>query len=100
MLVRSVLKHGKYIFDLDYILQNLPVFKTAHAFEILKMVQDVFEDIDAINYHRDPAVTDNYSFCDNYDLEYGGVYCEDVHESEDTELSSDTGVPNLTLYFF
>ena len=68
-------------------MDNLPVFKTSHAVDILCMFHDVFEDIDL-------AELEVYTISDEelgqvtkfYDLEYGGIYQE---LSEEFCLESD-----------
>ena len=40
-LIKMVLKHSSRIF-MNYIMDNLPVFKTSHAVDILCMFRDVF----------------------------------------------------------
>ena len=93
-LIDAVMKHAKYIFTLDYILVNLPVFTTTHAVQILYMVQDVFEDIDAAELNSvgdcDTCPIGNF-VSKYYDLEYGGIY-EGVAPEEsdnDDKLTSD-----------
>ena len=44
-LVNAVVKHSKFMFSMDYILTNLPMFKTQRVLDILHMFQDLFEDI-------------------------------------------------------
>ena len=82
-LIKAVLSNCKYIFDVDYIMENLPVFKREHANDILYMVRDTFEDFD---------ISDDFSTGSeevaggSYDLEYGGNY-SDIEESESDYLS-------------
>lgn len=45
-LVDSVLASCEHIFDLSYIINNLPVFQLDHAKEILYIIADVFGDVD------------------------------------------------------
>jgi hypothetical protein len=78
-----VIKNAKFIFTLDYILNNLPIFKIDHAVAILKMIEDVFEDISTIDVvcpleqqHACKAVND---------LEYGGQY-EISDSSDDSDV--------------
>ena len=60
------------MFSMDYILANLPVFKTQRVLDILRMFQDVFEDIFPFQLHSDGHFQES---CENtlvlYDLEYG-----------------------------
>ena len=88
-LVKSVLKHCKYIFNAEYIMDNLPVFKKEHAYDILHMVKDTFEDFDIEN-ERDDSLEEFYEDSSEYDLdhEFGGDYTDD--ESDDDSLV-DTG---------
>lgn len=73
-------------------LDNLPVFKTSHAVDILCMIHDVFKDIDL----KQPEV---YATSDEefgqvtkfYDLEYGGI-CQELTDEfcpESDVLSDD-----------
>ncbi|XP_015797640.2 probable ATP-dependent DNA helicase RecS [Nothobranchius furzeri] len=43
-LINSVLEHCAEIFDLNFIMNNLPVFSKRHAQEILRILFEVFED--------------------------------------------------------
>lgn len=91
-LIKMVLKHSSWIFTKNYIMDNLPVFKTSHAVDILCMFHDVFKDIDL----KQPEV---YATSDEefgqvtkfYDLEYGGIYQELTDEfcPESDVLSDD-----------
>ena len=45
-LSKSLLSHCKYIFNVDYIMENLAVFKKEHVCDILHMVRDSFEDFE------------------------------------------------------
>ena len=42
-LIKMGLKHSSRIFTKNYIMDNLPVFKTSYAVDILRMFHDVFE---------------------------------------------------------
>lgn len=43
-LIDSVVEHLSKIFHHTYILQNLPMFKTEHGYEILRITHEVFDD--------------------------------------------------------
>lgn len=45
-LVDAVLSHCEHIFDLAYIMNNLPVFRLEHGKEIMIIIADVFGDFD------------------------------------------------------
>lgn len=45
-LIKLVLLKCKYIFDLDFIMENLFVLKREYVYDILYMVRDIFEDFD------------------------------------------------------
>lgn len=45
-LIDSVVDHLSHIFDLTYVLQNLPVFRKEHGQEILRIVHTVFGDFE------------------------------------------------------
>ena len=70
-LINAVVKECKFKFTLEYILNNLPVFKVEHAVAIIKMIENVFEDIctsDIVCPVEYELVTDVH------DLEYGAQY--------------------------
>ena len=83
-LIKSVLSNCKYIFDLDFIMETLPVLKREHAYDILHMVRDTFEDFD-INEEFNTG-SEEQSLPGFYDLEYGGNYSNS--EESDSEVSS------------
>ena len=86
-LIKMVLKHSSRIFTKNYVMDNLPVFKTSHAVDILCMFHDVFEDIDLVELEvygtSDEELGQVTKF---YNLEYGGIYQE---LSEEFSLESD-----------
>ena len=91
-LIKSVLKHSRWIFTESYIMDNLPVFKTSHAREILCMFHDVFEDIDVTQLEVNPTNDEEFGLLTKfYDLEYGGIYQELSEEfsPEGDELTDD-----------
>ncbi|XP_063041289.1 probable ATP-dependent DNA helicase RecS [Engraulis encrasicolus] len=45
-LIEEAVKHSPYIFDINYITNNLPVFSLRHAQEILLIVSEVFGDFE------------------------------------------------------
>ncbi|XP_028404067.1 Werner syndrome ATP-dependent helicase-like [Dendronephthya gigantea] len=44
-LIELVVQQAKYIFSVDYLMSNLPVFSRKHAVQILQIFNEVFEDI-------------------------------------------------------
>ena len=86
-LVKSVLKHCKYIFNAEYIMDNLPVFKREHAYDILHMVRDTFEEFD-IEDEFDGSLEKFYEHSYVYDLEFGGEYT-DVESDADSLVDTD-----------
>ena len=66
-------------------MDNLPVFKKEHAYDILHMVKDAFEDFDIEN-ECDDSLEEFYEDSSEYDLdhEFGGDYTDD--ESDDDSL--------------
>ena len=62
-------------------MDNLPVFKKEHAYDILHMVKDTFEDFDIEN-----ECDEDYEDSSEYDLdhEFGGDYTDE--ESDDDSL--------------
>ena len=88
-LIKMVLKHSSRIFTKNYILDNLPVFKTSHAVDILCMFHDVFEDIDLAELEVYATSDEEFGQVTKYyDLEYGGIYQELAEEfCPDSDLS-------------
>lgn len=82
-LIKIVVKHCKYIFNAECITDNLPVFKKEHAYDILHMVKDTFEDFD-IEDEFDESLEELYEESCVYDLEFGSDYTD--HESDDDSL--------------
>ena len=82
-LIKIFVKHCKYIFNAEYITDNLPVFKKEHAYDILHMVKDTFEDFD-IEDEFDERLEELYEESCVYDLEFGSDYTD--HESDDDSL--------------
>ena len=77
-LVVSVLNHCQYIFDLQYVIVNLPVFKLDHAKEILNIIIEVFGDVDV-----DVQSVLSESL-DEPDLYYG-TYFDDADDCSDAD---------------
>lgn len=91
-LIKMVLKHSSRIFTKNYIMDNLPVFKTSHAVDILCMFHDVFEDIDLAELEVCATTHEELGHVTKcYDLEYGGIYQEMTEEFclENDVLSDD-----------
>lgn len=62
-----MLTHCQYIFDLLYIIDNLPVFRLDHAKEIVIIISDVFGDTDVdLQYHSEGYLTDPDLYYINY----------------------------------
>lgn len=88
-LIKSVLSNCKYIFDLEYIMENLPVFKKEHAYDILHMVRDTFDDFE-FNEEIFTDSVEQYVFNpESYDLEYGGNYSNSEESESDSFSDSD-----------
>ena len=45
-LIDAVLEQCTQIFDLEFIIHNLPIFKLEHAKEILRIMHEVFDDLE------------------------------------------------------
>lgn len=82
-LIKIVVKHCKYIFNAEYITDNFPVFKKEHAYDILHMVKDTFEDFD-MEDEFDESLEEFYEESCVYDLEFGSDYTD--QESDDDSL--------------
>ena len=71
------LSNAKYIFDIEYVLDNLHVFNVQHAIDITYMCADVFADFEAHideKYYKMATTYQAATGADNYDLDYGGNY--------------------------
>ena len=96
-LIDVIVKNSKYIFDLDYITKNFPVFSEDHAVEILHIIKDVFGDIENSNIPEASKHEDQTEgkLQHVYNLEYGGEYSQDMEKlNEDT---SDCDVNDLLM---
>lgn len=78
-LIDAVLEHCAQIFNLNFIIQNLPVFKLEHAKEILRIMYEVFDDIKQSQtiLYDDTVV--------QVDMDYTGYFDE---EHEDDQIQS------------
>ena len=86
-LTNSVLKTCKYIFSVDDVIDLNPVFSKRHAYDILHMIRDVFEDFEV----NEPSDLENKEFCSyDADLEYGGIYEESGSTGEEDSVASDS----------
>ena len=90
-LKKSILSNAKYIFDIEYVLDNLHVFNVQHAIDITYMCADVFADFE-VHIDEKYKMATTYQAAagaDNYDLDYGGNYsyseCDRESESEESE---------------
>ena len=68
----AIMQKCKYIFDLHFIVYNIPIFKFEHAIEILYIIKDVFEDLDDKAFPKGIELKKDLEF--NIDFECGGVY--------------------------
>ena len=94
-LIAATIQKCKYIFDLDYVVANLPVFKLEHGGEILHMVKDVFEDIDDVELPKGDEFKAQLEY--NLDLECGGVY-ESVSSGEESDRSVDSEMSGVESF--
>ncbi|XP_028441999.1 putative ATP-dependent DNA helicase Q1 [Perca flavescens] len=76
-LIEAVVEHSKHIFDLAYIITNLPVFRARHAREILLVISEVFGDIEL-----DIEPTSHKDSFTEPDIDYTGYFDEDEDSSE------------------
>lgn len=84
-LVDAVLHHSEHIFDLAYIMNNLPVFRLEHAKEILIIIADVFGDFDL---NVEPGLND--SFCEP-DLYFTNYFDDDdLSDASRSQVSSES----------
>lgn len=82
VLIESVIESVHEIFDITYIMQNLPVFDINHGQEILKIVHKVFEDFDLCKFPDTPE-----ELYLQPDIDFTGYF--DVEDEDDeTSLSS------------
>ena len=97
-MIDVIVKNCKYIFDLDYITKNFPVFSENHPVEILHIIKDVFDVFGDIENSNIPEASKHEDQTDGklqhvYNLEYGGEYSQDTEKlNEDT---SDCDVNDL-----
>ena len=85
-LIKKVLKHASFIFTADYILENLPVFSKKHAMDILRIISEVFEDIDEAEIDDQCSMPDFEHYDHNMYMYWDGI----IHESSDSdEVMSD-----------
>ncbi|KAK7945430.1 hypothetical protein WMY93_001158 [Mugilogobius chulae] len=80
-LIKDVLEHCPNIFDINYICTHLPVFSKEHATKILRIIHEVFEDIDNC-----PTILSPESVSPP-DVNYTGYY-DEMHSEELSSLSS------------
>ena len=86
-LTNSVLKTCKYIFSVDDVIDLNPVFSKRHAYDILHMIRDVFEDFEV----SEPSDLENQDFFSHdADLEYGGIYEESGSTGDEDSIASDS----------
>ncbi|XP_077061923.1 putative ATP-dependent DNA helicase Q1 [Siphateles boraxobius] len=81
-LIEAVVEHSEHIFDLTYIINNLPVFRARHAREILLVISEVFGDIEL-----DIQPTSHEDSFTEPDIDYTGYF-----DDEDEDLS-EIGTP-------
>lgn len=84
-LIEAVVEHSTHIFDLAYIVSNLPVFRLQHAREILQVISEVFGDIEDIE-----STSHEDSFTEP-DIYYMGYFDE---EDEDFEIGTQHSSPD------
>lgn len=89
VLINSVVDHCKHIFDLEYIMDNLPVFSKEHAQQILVVCHEVFGDFELPEIHVSPSeyeVPDQHfkGYFDDYSESSQGTPC---HSSTESGLS-------------
>ncbi|KAK7939597.1 hypothetical protein WMY93_002923 [Mugilogobius chulae] len=77
-LIVAVLEHCPFIFDLNYIISNLPVFRVEHAREILTIISEVFGDIDSAQAVQEEE-------CLDLDINFLGYFDE---EDDDFEITT------------
>lgn len=96
-LIESVVENCTHIFDYVYIVTHLPVFYGEHAKEILRIIYEVFGDIEYV----EPSVLESF---DEPDLDYPGYFdgpddYDNVTENDvsslygsDSDLDSSSGI--------
>lgn len=87
VLINSVVEHCAHIFDLDYIMDNLPVFSKEHAQEILMVCFEVFEDFEFSEINVPPS---DYVVPDQHFTGYFDEYSESTpscHSSTESGFS-------------
>ncbi|XP_076146136.1 putative ATP-dependent DNA helicase Q1 [Alosa pseudoharengus] len=96
-LIDAVLEQCTQIFDLDFIIHNLPTFKLEHAKEILRILHEVFDDIEQsqTNLFDDSVVQDDRV---QVDMDYTGYFDdEDEDEIQSSPSSLESGLSMLKI---
>ena len=80
-LIEAVIDQSQYIFDIEYIMDNIPVFRMKDAREILWVIRQVFNDITC----EEPQDDDSFP---EVDLDFMGYFDHEEQEvlSELTHL--------------
>lgn len=72
VLIESVVENVSEIFDITYVMQNLPVFNIKHGQEILQIIHQVFEDFDLCEFPdtaEEPYLPPDIDFTGYFDVE-------------------------------
>lgn len=93
-LIDAVIEHRTDIFDVDYIMKHLPVFKMQHAQHILRILNEVFDDVENC-----PAALVTPAKRPPLDVDYSGYVDEEESDMDQTHTpstwSSESGVTAL-----
>ena len=89
-LVSETVKQAEYIFSLDYIVKNLPVFRPEHALAVLDAVQETFEDftVSESDRHMQLSLYEDLLTVDAEEF-YSQTECNIVDESDILDASDE-----------
>lgn len=92
VLIDSVVECLPVIFDVTYVMQNLPVFDIVHGQEIIRIVHEVFQDFDLCDFpvvYEEPYVPP--------DLHFTGYFDEDNENPESSVSTIESGLSMMAL---
>uniref|UniRef100_A0A8C6WTJ5 DNA 3'-5' helicase n=1 Tax=Neogobius melanostomus TaxID=47308 RepID=A0A8C6WTJ5_9GOBI len=84
-LVQEIIEHSANIFDVNYIIQHLPVFQKKHAEDILLIINTVFKDVKCC-----PTTSTTPVAIPPLDIDYTGYVDKDNFDQDCEDTPSDT----------
>lgn len=92
VLIESVVESVCEIFDITYVMYNLPVFDINHGLEILQIVHKVFEDFDLCKFPDMPE--EPYL---QPDIDFNGYFDVEDEDDEKSLSSIESGLSVLPI---